>query len=115
MSGSVDMANLATKPSSSDDGLVARLFIPKNMLHKTDLSTARSGTIVCPRTRFTTPKVLPTRDPSPHDREYVIIPQYTQRQGLDLMNISYQKAPGNRTWGTYSLCSMFVEIDNLAT
>ena len=34
----VDMANLATTPSSRDDGLVARLYIPTNMLHKTDSS-----------------------------------------------------------------------------
>ena len=32
----VDMANLATTPSSSDDGLVARLAISTNMLHKPD-------------------------------------------------------------------------------
>ena len=30
----VEMANLATKPSSRDDGLVARLSISTNMLHK---------------------------------------------------------------------------------
>ena len=30
------MANLATKPSSRDDGLVARLAISTNMLHKPD-------------------------------------------------------------------------------
>ena len=55
----VDMANLATKTSSRDDVLVARLSISKNMLHKPDLSAARSSTIVCPRTWVTTPKVLP--------------------------------------------------------
>ena len=30
------MANLATKPSSCDDGTVARLAISTNMLHKPD-------------------------------------------------------------------------------
>ena len=40
------MDNLATKLSSNDGGLVARLDISTNMLHKPDLSAARSGTIV---------------------------------------------------------------------
>ena len=45
----VEIANLATKPTSRDDDLVAILAISTNMLHKPDLSTARSGTIVFPR------------------------------------------------------------------
>ena len=45
------MANLATKPPSHDDGLVASLAISTNMQHKSDLSAARSGTIVCPITQ----------------------------------------------------------------
>ena len=32
----VDMANLATKPSSRDDGLMARLSSSTNMLHELD-------------------------------------------------------------------------------
>ena len=47
----VEIANIATKPSSSYDGLVARLSISTNMLHEPDLSAAISGTIVCPRAR----------------------------------------------------------------
>ena len=31
----IDMANLSTKPSSRDDGLVAKLAISTNMIHKT--------------------------------------------------------------------------------
>ena len=46
----VYMANLATKPSSRDGGLVAILAISTNMLHEPDISEAISGTIVCPRT-----------------------------------------------------------------
>ena len=45
------MANLATKPSSRDDVLVARLSISTNMLHEPDLSATISGTIVIPRAR----------------------------------------------------------------
>ena len=45
-----EVANIATKPSSRDDGFVAKLAISTNMLHKPDLSAARSGMIVCPRT-----------------------------------------------------------------
>ena len=65
------MANLTTKPSSRDDGLVVRLKIPTNTQHKPYLSSARSGTILSPRTRVTTPEVSPTRDPNPHDTDYV--------------------------------------------
>ena len=43
------MDNLATKPLSRDDGLVARLSISTNMIHELDLSAAISGTILCPR------------------------------------------------------------------
>ena len=109
------MANLGTKPSSHDDGLLARLAISTNMLHKSDQSAARSGTIVCPRTRFTTPKVSTTRDPSPHDTDYASSLQYTQHQGHDSINISNLTAPGNRTCGPSGSCSMFVEMANLAT
>ena len=45
----VEMSNLATKPSSPDDGLVARLAISTNMLHEPDMSAARSSTMVYPR------------------------------------------------------------------
>ena len=44
------MANLATKQSSRDDVLVARLAISTNMLHEPDVSAARYGMILCPRT-----------------------------------------------------------------
>ena len=57
---SVDMAKIATKPSSRDDGLVDRLSISTNMLHKPDLYAARSGKIVCPKTWVTIPEVLTT-------------------------------------------------------
>ena len=40
------MDNQATKPSSRDDGLGARSATSTNMLHETDLSAARSDTIV---------------------------------------------------------------------
>ena len=46
LAGDDKMTNLATKPLSRDYGLVARLVILSNMLHKPDLSAARSGTIV---------------------------------------------------------------------
>ena len=72
------MTNLATKPSSRDDGLVARLVILSNMLHKPDISAARSGTILCPRTRGTTPEVSRSRETTPHDTDYVSSLQYTQ-------------------------------------
>ena len=45
------MNNLATKPSSFCDSLVAVLFILTSMRHEPDMSAARSITIVCPRTR----------------------------------------------------------------
>ena len=45
----VEIANLATKPTSRDDDLEAILANSTNMLHKPELSTARSGTIVFPR------------------------------------------------------------------
>ena len=32
----VEMANISTKPSSRDDGIVARLAISTNMLHEPD-------------------------------------------------------------------------------
>ena len=63
------MTNLATKPLLLDDGLVARLFILSNMLHEPDLSAANSGTIVCPRTRGTTPEVSRSRETTPHDSD----------------------------------------------
>ena len=44
----VEIANLSTKPSPIDDGLVARLSISTNMRHKPDLYAASYGTIVCP-------------------------------------------------------------------
>ena len=44
----VDMADLATKLSSSDDSLVARSAISKIMLHKPDLSADIPDTIVYP-------------------------------------------------------------------
>ena len=62
------MANLATKPSSRDDGLVYRLAISTNMLHKSVMNRSTSQT--------------------------------------------YQRPSLN--WGTSGLCSMFVDIDNLA-
>ena len=42
----VDMDNQATKTSSRDDGLGTRSATSTNMLHETDLSAARSDTIV---------------------------------------------------------------------
>ena len=40
---SVEMDNISTKTSSRDDGLVDRLSISKNMLHKPYLYATRSG------------------------------------------------------------------------
>ena len=88
------MANLDTKPSSSDDGLVDRLSISTKMLHEPDLYATIYGTIVCPITRVPTPKVLPTGYPTTHDIDYAISLQYTQRQGHDSMNISNLTDPG---------------------
>ena len=48
------MDNLAIKPSSIDDILVAKSSISTKILHKPDLSAARSGTTVCPRTQEVT-------------------------------------------------------------
>ena len=76
------------------------------MIHEPDLSASRYGTIVCPRTQVTTPEVLPTRDPTPHDTYYVSSLQCTQRQCHDLMNISNQTAPGNQSRGPSGLCSI---------
>ena len=47
----IEMANIATKSSSIDDGIVARLSILTNMRHEPYLSAFISGAIVCPRTR----------------------------------------------------------------
>ena len=109
------MTNLATKPSSRDYGLVARLVILSNMLHKPDMSAARSGTILCPRTLVSTPKVSCSRETTPHDTNYVSSLQYLQQQSHDSTNISNQTAPGNRTLGPSCLCSMFDKMTNLAT
>ena len=73
-----------------------------------DLSAAISGTIICPRTRVTTPEVLLTRETTPHDTDYVISLQYMQRQRHGSTNISNRTAPGNRTLGPFGSCSMFV-------
>ena len=110
----VDMANLATKPSSLHDGLVARLDISTNIPHETDLSASRSGTIVCPRTQVTNPKVSPTGDPTPHNAYYTSSLQYTQRQVHDSINISTLQLPESNR-GSSGLCSRFVEMDNLST
>ena len=40
---SVDMANIATKPSSRDDGLVDRLAISTNMTHEPDVPWFDAG------------------------------------------------------------------------
>ena len=45
------MDNLSTKPLSREGGLVARLAISTDMLHKQDISAAISGMIVCLRTQ----------------------------------------------------------------
>ena len=66
LAGDDKMTNLATKPLSRDYGLVARLVILSNMLHKPDLSAARSGTIVWPITRVTTHEVSRSRETTPH-------------------------------------------------
>ena len=91
------MDHLATKPSSRDYGLVAILAISTNMVHKPDLSAARSGTIVCPKTWITTPEVSPTGDTTPHDTDYVSSLHYMQRQGHDSINISNLIAPDIKT------------------
>ena len=67
----VYMANLATKPSSRDGGLVAILAISTNMLHETDMYAARSGTIICPRERVHNSQCISSRYPKPHDTDYV--------------------------------------------
>ena len=89
-----EMDNKATKPSSRDYGLVARLAISTNMLHKPDMSAEIFGTIVCPRTWVTTTKVSPNRYPNPHDTEYVSSLQYTQRQCHESIKISDLTATG---------------------
>ena len=93
---------------------MARLAISTNMLRKADLYATRSGSIVCPRTRVTTTKVL-IRDTTPHDIDYVSSFQYMQRQDYDSINNSNLTAPGNQTRGPSGLCSMFVEMNNKAT
>ena len=113
--GCVEMANLSTKPSSRDYCLVARLAISTNMLHEPDISLARSGTIVCPRTRVTTPEVSPTRDPTPHNKYYASSLHYKQLHGHESTKISNLTAPRNQTQGSSGSCTMFVEMDNLAT
>ena len=85
------------------------------MLHKIDLSVSRPGMIVCPLTRVTNTDVFPTRDTNPHNTDYISSFQYMQRHGYDSVNTSNLTDPGNRTRGPSGLCSMFVEIDNLAT
>ena len=91
---SVEMANLATKPSSRDDVLVARLAISTNMLHEPDLSAARSGTIVFPITRkLTYSQGIYSRDPTPHDTDYVSSLQCMQHQRHDYITISNLTAP----------------------
>ena len=85
------------------------------MIHEPDLSAAISGTILCPRTRVTTTKVSPTRDPTPHDTDYVSSLQFMQCQGHDSINISNLTAPRNRTLWPSGLCRMFVGMVSLAT
>ena len=109
------MPNLSTKPSSRDYCLVARLSILTNMLHEPDLSLARSGTIVCPRTRVTTLEVSPTRYPTPHNTYYVSSLQYKQLHGHELTKISDLTEPMNQTQGSSGSCTMFVEMANIST
>ena len=109
------MNNQATKPLSRDDGLVARLVVLSNMIHKPDLSAARSGTIVCPKTRVTTPEVSRGRETTPHDTDYVSSLQYSRKQCHDSTKISNQTAPDNRTLGTSGLWSMVGKVTNRAT
>ena len=92
--GNIDMDHLATKSSSRDDFLVARLTISTNMLHKPDLYAAIYGTIVCPRTQITTPKVSPTGDTTPHNTDYSSSLQYMQPQCRESINISNLTSPG---------------------
>ena len=108
------MTNLATKPLSRDYGLVARLVILSNMLHEPDLSAARSGTIVCPRNRVTTPEVSRSRESTPHDTDYVSSLQYTQQQCHDSINIFLNRtASGNQTLGPSGSCSIFDKMTNI--
>ena len=92
---------------------MARLVILT--LHEPDMSAARSGTIVCPRSRITTPEVSRSRETTPHDTDYFSSLQYMQQQCHDLTNISNRTAPGNRTLGPSGSCSMFDKMTNLAT
>ena len=100
----VDMDNLATKPSSRDDGLVARLSISTNMLHKPDLSASRSGTIVCPRAQGHNYQGIDRKDPTPHDTDYVSIPHFTKRQYHESIIISKIIAPGIKPGDIWFVC-----------
>ena len=60
------MDNLATKPPSRDYGLVARLGISTNMLHKPYLSASRSSTVVFPRAQDRNSRGIASKDPTPH-------------------------------------------------
>ena len=48
----VNISNIATKPSSHNDGWVDRLSMLTNVPDKSDLAVAIYGTIVCYRIRF---------------------------------------------------------------
>ena len=106
----VEMANLATKPSSRDYGLVDRLAISKNMLHEPDIYAYRSGTIVYPRARGQNSQGISIRDTTLQNTYYASSLQYMQRQRHDSTNISKPTAPGNRTRGPSGSCSMFVKM-----
>ena len=72
------MANLATKSSSRDDGLVARLYISTNKLHKPNMFASICGTIIFPRKQGHNYRFIARREPTPHDIDYVSSLQCTQ-------------------------------------
>ena len=108
------MANLETKKSSRDDGLVAILALSKKYYMNQICMQPDLVQLYDPDHRVIIIEVSTTRDPTPHDKDYVISLQYMQRQCHDSINISNLTVPSIEP-GASRLYSIVVEMSNIAT
>ena len=89
----VEMAILATKPLSSDGGIVPSLTIPTNVWHTRSIWRHIWYNFMSQNMGSQLQRYIPPRVTTPHDTDYISSLQFIQLQCHDLINISNLSVP----------------------